>query len=452
MPGMPRSRTAPPTMHAARKSKPRPKEQVTNNSLPYEETPHLSGIGERAFTVLILLMSTGAFMCLVTVTGQQPDEPGILGKLVTGSIYLIIFLLLSRCVDFWKTIWQVRWVIGLASFAVLSVFWSEDPSESFRKGISVFATALFGLYFASRYSLSDQIRLLARMCGISMVCSLVFGLLGLGQSVDGAMGWFGIYVQKNGLGRMALLSALVFWCLAKIDARVRWAAWTGVLLSLVLIYLSNSMTAMIGLALLIALQVWLRAFRRSKRLGVALLGLGAVVGVFALRWALMNMQIAGGAVGRDLSMTGRVQVWIFCTFMALQRPWLGYGYYAFWEGMKGPSARIWAALNNGVPHAHNGVIDLWLALGLVGVGIFAIGFITYLRRAFSCLDWTSPDSSWPLMYLAFFVIFNLTESSLLQPNSLFWALYAATAFSVSAQSESSPLRLTAGGHQIAYGR
>ncbi len=397
-------------------------------------------------------MSTGAFMCLVTVTGQGPDEPGILGKLVTGSIYLITYFLLSRHCDVWKTIWQVRWVIALASLAVLSALWSVDPSLSFRRGISVGATALFGLYFASRYPLSDQLRMLARMCGISMVCSLVFGLLGLGQSGDGAVGWFGIYVQKNSLGRMAVLSALVFWYVAKIDARVRWAAWTGVLLCLVLIYLSNSTTASIGVALLIAAQVWLRAFRRSKRLGVALLGLGAVLGVAALRWALMNMRTASGAMGRELSMTGRVHVWIFASFMALQRPWLGYGYYAFWEGMNGPSARILVALNNGIPHAHNGFIDLWLALGLVGVGIFAIGFITYLRRAFSCLDWSSPDSSWPLMYIGFFVIFNLTESSLLVPDSLFWALYAATALSVSAQSENSPVRLTAGGHQIAYGR
>ena len=413
---------------------------------------HLPGPAERAFTVLILLMSTSAFMCLVTVTGQYADEPGITGKLVAGSIYLITFLLLRRHCGFWSTIWRARWVIALASFAVLSTLWSEDPSTSFRKGVSLGATALFGIYFASRYPISEQIRLLARMCAVAMVCSLVFGLLGLGQSVDGLEGWYGIYVQKNSLGRMAVLSALVFWYLAKTDARAKWAARAGVLLSLVLIYLSNSMTARMALPLLFGVQLLLHVFRRSRRWGMALLGLGVGVGVPVIRWALMNMQIATQAVGRDLSLTGRVQLWIFCAFMALQRPWLGYGYYAFWQGMNGPSSRILVALNIGMPHAHNGFIDIWLTLGLVGVAIFAAGFITYLVRAFSFLDWQSPCSWWPLMYFAFIFLYDLTESTLLVPNSLFWALYAATAFSVSAQSEREPVPLPLGRHQIAYGR
>jgi exopolysaccharide production protein ExoQ len=382
----------------------------TNNSLPYE-TPRLPGIGERAFTVLILLLSTGAFMCLVTVPGQASDEPGIAGKLVAGSIYLIICLLLARHCGFWRTIWRGRWVIALASVAILSTLWSEDPSISLRKGVSVGATALVGLYFASRYSMGEQIRLLARMCAITMVCSLVFGLLGLGQSIDGAVGWYGIYVQKNQLGKMAVMSALVFWSLTKTDARGRWAGRVGILLSLTLLYLSNSMTAVIVLPLLFGLEILLRAFRRSRRLGVALFGFGAVLGVAVLRWGLMNMQSAAGAVGRDLSLTGRVQVWIYSTFMALQRPWLGYGYYAFWEG-----------------------------------------FVTYVRRAISFLDWNYPDSSWPLMYLAFIFLYNLTESTLLVPNSIFWVLYAATAFSVSAESESSFVRIPVGERQIAYRR
>jgi len=420
------------------------------NSSSHVITNDLPGIAERSFTVLILLVSTGAFMCLVTVQGQQPDEPGILGKLVAGSIYLTTFLLLVRHCGFWNTVWRGRFVIALALFAVLSTVWSDDPSSSFRKGISVGATALFGLYFASRYSVSQQIRLLVKMCGFSMVCSLIFGLLELGQSVDGVPGWYGIYVQKNSLGRMAVLSLFVFVYMAKIDVNSKWWARVGVVLSLALILLSRSMTAIMVLAVMIALQVLLRAFRRSKRLGWSLLTSGVVVGGIILRWALMNIQATAGAVGKDLSMTGRMQLWIFSGFMALQRPWLGYGYYAFWEGMKGPSARIWVALNMGIPHSHNGFLDLWLSIGLVGVIIFAIGFITYLREALSFVEWQSPDSPWPLMYLAFFFLYNLTESTLLQPNSLFWALYAAAAFSVSAEPESSPVRVSIGGRQIAH--
>jgi exopolysaccharide production protein ExoQ len=282
-----------------------------------------------------------------------------------------------------------------------------------------------------------------------MVCSFLFGLLGLGHPVDDAVGWFGIYVQKNELGKMALLSALVFWYLSKIDVRGRWSARAGVLLSVTLIYLSNSMTALVLLPLMFGLQISLRAFRHSRRVGVAVLGVAGVLGVAVMRWAITHAYAAAGA--RGLTLSGRITLWILAVVMALKRPWLGYGYYAFWQGMNGPSSRILVALNIGMPHAHNGFLDLWLNLGIVGVAVFAIGFITYVRRACSFVDWQSPDSSWPLMYLAFILLYNLTESTLLVPNSLFWALYAAAAFSVSAQLENSPAQLPLGGHQVAYG-
>jgi exopolysaccharide production protein ExoQ len=51
--------------------------------------------------------------------------------------------------------------------------------------------------------------------------------------------------------------------------------------------------------------------------------------------------------------------------MALERPLLGYGYGAFWLGERGPSARVWAVTWDAV-HAHNGYLDLWLQIGVIG--------------------------------------------------------------------------------------
>jgi exopolysaccharide production protein ExoQ len=425
-----------------------------NNYSLSRDIRRLPSLGEKSFTVLVLLMSTGAFMCLATMPGQASDDsPGVIGKLVALSIYLITFLLLARhCKGLLTTIARERFVFALVCLAVFSAFWSDNPSLSFRRGASLVATSLFGVYFSSRYELREQIKLLACMCGISILFSFIFGLLGVGHSGDGAPGWFGIYDQKNELGRVMVLSSLVFWFLARIDPKHRWLGRIGTLLSFALIVLAKSQTALISFSLLIVLQVTLDAFRHSLRRGLAILCQAIVAAGVLINWSLTHMQATADTLGRSVTLTGRLTIWILAVAMALKRPWLGYGYNAFWQGLGGPSARVWGALNWGTPHAHNGFLDLWLGLGLVGLTVFGIGFVVYVRRAFYFLSHASPESSWPLMFLGFFFLYNLTESTLAVANTVFWALYAATAFTLFAAAErtAASVRVGARNQRVAY--
>jgi len=129
---------------------------------------------------------------------------------------------------------------------------------------------------------------------------------------------------------------------------------------------------------------------------------------------------------RDSTMTGRIEIWVGSAIMALQRPWLGYGYGAFWQGTEGPSLGVWRLANWEVPHAHNGLLNLWLDLGLVGVGLFLVGFLLCLYRAFRHLRAnTMPEAIWPFMFLVFLFISSLTESGMVDGNTMLWIVYAA---------------------------
>ena len=47
-----------------------------------------------------------------------------------------------------------------------------------------------------------------------------------------------------------------------------------------------------------------------------------------------------GALGRNATLSGRTGIWSLLLGSIAKRPLLGYGYYAFWQGLKGESANI----------------------------------------------------------------------------------------------------------------
>jgi exopolysaccharide production protein ExoQ len=118
--------------------------------------------------------------------------------------------------------------------------------------------------------------------------------------------------------------------------------------------------------------------------------------------------------------------------MALRHPWIGYGYSAFWLGADGQSTVMWHLMGWHPSHSHNGFLQLWLDLGLIGLAIFLIGFCVVTVRAIGLSRRShSVESFWPLMFLAFLFLYNFTESSFLTRNSIFWILYTASILVVS---------------------
>jgi exopolysaccharide production protein ExoQ len=132
-------------------------------------------------------------------------------------------------------------------------------------------------------------------------------------------------------------------------------------------------------------------------------------------------------IGRDQSFTGRTPLWDAVVIAISKKPYLGYGFSSFWLGDSGPSASVVDMVGWIPPHAHNGFLDIWLDMGLVGVLIFASGFVVRFRTA--VLDYRRvPDRTvmWPLVLMTFVLFYNFTESTLIRPNSIYWALYVGS--------------------------
>src|SRR5581483_10909330 len=357
--------------------------------------------GEKVFAIFVLLLSTGAFLNL----GLNPNsdfETGRTGMEVVWFLLYVgtILLFFRHCKGAKDRLKKEVWLILLLTFTFASVLWSEFPAFTARRAIALICTTLFGVYFAMRYSLRQQLRLLSVAFMVAAVASVFFQLFGWGMNLaaEGVAGWIGVYFQKQLLGMNMAFATAVLLILIKSDPEYRSWAWIGSILSFALLVLSRSATAIVLFLCLFTAFPLRRVLRKSVRAVVFVGVLTVPMAAYSAVWSFRNLDKVTGFLGRDATLTGRVPLWILCTVMALQKPWLGYGYNAFWQGGEGSTVnRVVGWMPNS---AHNGFLEIWLGLGLVGLGLFAITFLIYLKRAVTFLRTVrSAESVWPLLFL-----------------------------------------------------
>jgi exopolysaccharide production protein ExoQ len=125
-------------------------------------------------------------------------------------------------------------------------------------------------------------------------------------------------------------------------------------------------------------------------------------------------------IGKDPGMNGRTAIWSSLMSAVLKHPLVGYGYRAFWRGLSGESANTILRVGwTGMGYAENGVLELWLELGAVGVLLYALVFISAAKDAVYCLRRNPPPSTmWYASILFYLVISNIWDGNLLLPSFL----------------------------------
>lgn len=390
---------------------------------------------ETLFVVLALFLFSQALVPLLlespgSTPGGEGYESNMTLRLMFASLHAgSLFLLLVHGRAAAAAVARHWPAVALVALALLSTAWSGAPDITLRRSFAFLGTTAFGILLASRYDTRTLLLRVAAALGVAAVLSVVFAVAlpsyGVDQGVH-AGAWQGIYTEKNTLGQMMALSTVVFLILRP-TLRRRWIGTAGALLSIGLVLLSTSKSALTILLVFAVLAALFRTLRLTYTLAVPIAIGFVLAGGSVAVWLATNVESALLAMGKDPTLTGRTEMWATLIRSAAERPWTGYGYSAFWLGWQGPSAKALAEIGWETPGAHNGYLDLSLQLGVLGLGIFAAGFAFALARSFRAVREThTPEGFWPGLYLAFMLVYNFTETMLATPNNIFWALYVAT--------------------------
>jgi exopolysaccharide production protein ExoQ len=320
--------------------------------------------------------------------------------------------------------------IALVVWALLSATWSIAPNETLRRSFAFTMATLFGIYLASRFSSRELVRLLAGVLGTCAVLSAAVALLlpayGVGTGAL-AGNWQGTFQHKNTLGEMMLLAAVIFRSLPGRSAGSRIIGWSGFALAVALVVLSRSITALIVLATVSLMMTLLRRFRHAE-LRSALMMISVCLICVTVLLTIVDREVALSLTGKDITLTGRTDIWSAVIRRIAERPLLGYGYDAFWLPTAGPGESIRREIKWATPHSHNGFLDFGVDLGLVGV-LLLVGALAHTgRRVWA--RWrpqlgTSGD--WALALVIVILLMDVTESLIYAQSNFAWVLFVTVA-------------------------
>ncbi len=404
----------------------------------------LLGWAEKTFAIAAVFHYAAAPILLFVTGGfSEGDDEGAIGDVsiinqLFQVIYFITFcLLLLR----WKKVIpivlksQLVWL--LFGLIIISFFWSYSPELTKVRIIAMTGTMLFSLYLASRYTLKEQLELLGWIFAITIISSTILAIFLPKYGLMGGVhlgAWRGIFNHKNGLGRIMAIGVVVFCLLALSVKKQRWIFWSLTGASVMLILLSRASSPLVNLAILMSILAVLPILRWNYIFMVPAIVAMSSVGIILYSFTTSNAEQIAGAFGKNLTLTGRTDFWPLVLDKIGESPWVGYGFGAFWQGLDGPSAYIWNASAFKAPNSHNGYLDLFLDLGIIGFSIYMVLFINSFRKALIYIRQTgTSDRFWPVLLLCYVVLSNLTESSLVIQNNFLWIWQLGIFFSFSAK-------------------
>ncbi|MCW5313877.1 O-antigen ligase family protein [Nostoc sp. KVJ3] len=399
---------------------------------------------EKILTVLLLLITVGA----LTIHPAQEISTSTLGGDKLDTIfnivsYLILFYFL---LIYWKgflyVITKSPLQFILLTIVVFSLLWSQDLSSSLTYMRGLIRLYFLAIYLAMRYSLREQMRLIAWALGTAAILSMFFSAFIPGyihQSPELGGMWSGIYGHKNELGYMMAWSAGVFLHLAISGHRYRWLMWAVCGISICLIILSRSTTSLTILLTMILLLPFYKSFQKTNyKLQVIMITSALMILIVSSVLLINNADTVVGTSGKDLTFNGRSDLWELVMSKIWERPWLGYGFSGFWTSNAASNLRAtydWAS------NAHNGFLELLLELGFLGFLTFVAGFVRFFVMALTRIIYVAkkPEDYWPMQMLIIIVIVNFSEARLLTP-SWNWLMYVTTSLSLTLSSQQMPFR------------
>ena len=318
----------------------------------------------------------------------------------------------------------------LLGWFLASVLWSAAPAETARRATRLLALALcayaYGLasWQPGRYWRHARYTL-GVIAGLSVVVALLVPEIGThGPASPEAGKWRGLTTNKNILGPAAAIGFLLWlhaWASGELLLRraLPWLA--ACALALLGTRSSSSLLGTVLCAAILLLYLRPPIDLRGRRLpfAVALLLALALPLQVEIIWhgpVSITDVIAPVAelAGKDVSLTGRSDVWRYLIEEIPLHPWLGVGHGAYWLGEWSLSDRAVRELYWIPNQGHNFYLDLLNETGIIGVALFAALLVSWIRaiRRVAALD--RPGAVLNGVLLLFLLVHGITETAMLR--------------------------------------
>jgi exopolysaccharide production protein ExoQ len=363
----------------------------------------------------------------------SPFDAFIYFALIAAGAYVLS----KRHVQLSAIIRQNQWLTIFFVYCLLAIFWSDFPLVAFKRWIKVLGHPIMALIVLTEPNPVEALTTLMKRCAYVIVPVSILFLKYYpewGRSFDlwtGAAVNNGITTNKTALGGDCLILGFFFlWYLLQIWPNERGRPrrnelfMTGGFLLMIwwLFSMARSSTSLVSLfvGMLIVVLLGLRVVDKK------FIGTYLIVGVLALaaaEWAFGIYANMLPLLGKDPTLTDRTFLWHDLLQVEIN-PILGAGFESFWLGdrLREFAASRWWAPNE----AHNGYLETYINLGLVGlfllIALLIATFWKGRRELFSNFQF----GRFRLGFLMAVIAYNWTEAAF-KNISVMWFVFCLIA-------------------------
>jgi O-antigen ligase len=326
------------------------------------------------------------------------------------------------------------WLIVFLLFCFISIAWSDFPLVAFKRWIKILGHPIMVLIVLTEPDPVEAVKRLMKRCAYVVVpvsILLIKYYDELGRSYDpwsGEPANNGIAVGKNGLGAdCMILGFFFFWYLLQtlqtersLRRRNELRLIAGFLIAIWWLFSqAHSATALTSLFVgaLVIVFVGIRSVNKN------LIGTYLLTALVLLAAAELAFGISGRfseTLGRGSTLSGRTELW--AALLGLHtNPIFGTGFESFWLGERLKQLEgIFFFIPN---EAHNGYLETYLTLGLIGVfllvGLFVATFWKIRLALFRNFEW----GRYRLGFLVAVVMYNWTEAAFKTLSAVWFVFY-----------------------------
>lgn len=405
--------------------------------LPLVRTASLTDIAAVVASVGLILTYVGFWSAPLTNYGARSAD--FLRNFYYPAYLMALVLVCMRPERAIRGMVRSPLLIALLLLTAATYFWSIMPDLTARRIPALLFTTLAGVALASRWSWKALTEIVAGSLGVLVVISFLLGALlpdfGRMQEIfPGA--WRGLWLEKNSLGHV-MVKTTIFLLAAGIMVPERRKLWFGLAaVAVMLVILSTSKTALLVLLLSLSAMGFVAVVKSGPLRAVVATWLAVVVVIGGALLISAETDVVLGLLGKDATLTGRTEIWSGIMQQMSEHPWRGFGYGAVWDdpGFTGPKAWIGHQAHFIPANAHSGWLEIYIALGLGGVILFALWLVQIWAQSLWAA-YTSPGGWVALPMMASFTFTMLSESIAMNWHELRWVIVVALALKLTLGDE-----------------
>lgn len=374
-------------------------------------------------------------------TRIEPNPAGrVRAEVIKSQVqsYVYLFVLFLALLHFRKVIrffLSMPVLIIITMYLATTAFQSVDPDRVISNSILTFINILAAAIFAiSQQGRENRLRnfylvvfipfVVHQLASLVLYFSIGLDILGFIASGENRVGGFS--GNPNSLSLQALIGIWAAMSLLFVRNASRILKFFS-LLSLGLfsinVLMSGSGTGLLVGTAIVLLMLWLNFvsyFSAMTRMAINMLLIStAFFSIAAVVFFVTPAEIflaATSAVGKEATLTGRTDFWEVARAAIAEKFWFGWGFDNHESVLSTPAYSI------PLKHYHNGFLDNAVAGGMVLIALIVVCFVIFISRLLK--EWRFDYKVYPLgVAFVLLILLNLSEYSLLRPNSQPWLLF-----------------------------